>query len=504
MKKIILLLISSLVGLMLTGTIALAQITPQPLSLTVSKNDLGNLKAMTVKITTFDEEDNQLEGGTGLLLGNRDLDYFVATAKHVAEGSARISIPLDVVRKFDATVVTSFPGWDVAVIKFTADRKLTTYPIKVGKTPELLGTPLMVIGYPADECEVLLEGISLKEENFLELSTNEFLTFGEQLITPGYSGGPVFDDKLKLIGMCTEATQESSGGVLCLKYVEAIIPFLELEGVPYQFLVVPSAPPAPPVPDSVKTPAAHPLEGTWTNVNVQSGGITRLIVTRENGELYLQAFGQCQPRDCDWGKQPLADKGNNQFKTYFDPGFKITTLELTLTNGRLSVAEKSVYRDARKPAESTEIFRLQNDRIKRFRPDIKQAPPVKEPAKPSTVKPTIPLIVTPIKVITDAPVQLAPDDKQVFNTYPRATTLQWKPVDGAQSYSIELDCMGCCAAGKWCTDTGRTYQLKEGLINTFYNFNWVGAQKGRWRVWAKKAGGVVTAKSPWREFTYTR
>ena len=102
---------------------------------------------------------------------------------------------------------------------------------------------------------------------------------------------------------------------------------------------------------------------------------------------------------------------------------------------------------------------------------------------------------------SNAPMLIYPAPGAVFDTFPRATTLRWHPVSQAVSYSVELDCM---SSGKWSTDVGKTYQIKEGLNGTTYNFNWVGAQKGRWRVWAKLGDGTLTDKSVWREFDYTR
>ncbi|MDV7399582.1 hypothetical protein RZS08_49670, partial [Arthrospira platensis SPKY1] len=53
--------------------------------------------------------------------------------------------------------------------------------------------------------------------------------------------------------------------------------------------------------------------------------------------------------------------------------------------------------------------------------------------------------------VLTAPQQLAPPDGSVFNNYPRTTTLQWAPVPGAESYTVEVDCFHCCQAGSWCT-----------------------------------------------------
>jgi hypothetical protein len=102
-----------------------------------------------------------------------------------------------------------------------------------------------------------------------------------------------------------------------------------------------------------------------------------------------------------------------------------------------------------------------------------------------------------------APVQVAPPDGAVFSHYPRTTVLRWRRIPAAVSYTVELDCFQCCQVNQWCTDVGQTWQIVGGLTTNTYTFNWVGAQPGRWRVWATNRRGVEGAKSPWREFNYT-
>jgi len=103
----------------------------------------------------------------------------------------------------------------------------------------------------------------------------------------------------------------------------------------------------------------------------------------------------------------------------------------------------------------------------------------------------------------EVPQQVSPADGSVFNNYPRTTTLEWTSVSNAASYTVELDCYHCCEANKWCSDVGKTWIIVPNLQTTSYTFQFVGAQPGRWRVWAVDASGREGAKSPWREFRYT-
>jgi hypothetical protein len=102
-----------------------------------------------------------------------------------------------------------------------------------------------------------------------------------------------------------------------------------------------------------------------------------------------------------------------------------------------------------------------------------------------------------------APRQLSPENKAVFNHYPRETTLRWAPVPGAIGYILETDCYHCCESNRWCSDVkGQGYLTT--VYTTSFTYNFVGAQPGRWRVWAIGENGQEGPKSDWREFRYTR
>lgn len=108
-----------------------------------------------------------------------------------------------------------------------------------------------------------------------------------------------------------------------------------------------------------------------------------------------------------------------------------------------------------------------------------------------------------VPVLT-APTQVSPPNGSVFGHFPRTTTLNWSPVNGAASYTVEVDCYQCCQANKWCTDVGQTWKVVPNITSTSYTFDFVGAQPGRWRVWAVGSGGAQGPKTGWWEFRYTR
>lgn len=113
-----------------------------------------------------------------------------------------------------------------------------------------------------------------------------------------------------------------------------------------------------------------------------------------------------------------------------------------------------------------------------------------------------------------APRLLAPGNGIVFDHYPRNTVLEWKPVSGASSYSIEVQFLsGDGNDAEWCDSfefvgpqlRAMNYPSQNSDIRTTtFNYYHVGAQKGRWRVWAVDSKGRAGRVSEWWEFTYTK
>ena len=99
-----------------------------------------------------------------------------------------------------------------------------------------------------------------------------------------------------------------------------------------------------------------------------------------------------------------------------------------------------------------------------------------------------------------APKLLSPADGAVFEHYPRDTTLVWAAVPGAAAYTVEVDFKD---PRGWASENN-TALLTLEAAEPVANFQFVGAQPGRWRVRAKDANGAAGATSEWREFRYTR
>lgn len=105
-----------------------------------------------------------------------------------------------------------------------------------------------------------------------------------------------------------------------------------------------------------------------------------------------------------------------------------------------------------------------------------------------------------------APLQTGPVDDAEFDHYPRKTKLEWQYVQGATAYRIEIDyCNGRPRNQRTCVDPQPHYtegNTAKRIEATSYELDFVGAQPGRWRVWAMDEKGQEGFKSPWRAFFY--
>ena len=121
-----------------------------------------------------------------------------------------------------------------------------------------------------------------------------------------------------------------------------------------------------------------------------------------------------------------------------------------------------------------------------------------------TVTQSVVVRVTPKKVkavqIMPAPKQISPADGSVFNHYPRRMITRWEPVKGAASYTVHVQ---YGQTSGWERNV-ENLRVESGIKGTFYRFDFVGAQPGRWRVWAVNAKGESGYKSKWRYFNFTR
>ena len=101
-----------------------------------------------------------------------------------------------------------------------------------------------------------------------------------------------------------------------------------------------------------------------------------------------------------------------------------------------------------------------------------------------------------------APALVTPRDQAIFRNHPREVRFAWSRVPQAASYTIEIDCLGCCAPGRWCSEVQGRDQVVPNLTAITYSFEFWGDRQGRWRVWAVNGRGRPGAKSAWSGFAF--
>lgn len=97
------------------------------------------------------------------------------------------------------------------------------------------------------------------------------------------------------------------------------------------------------------------------------------------------------------------------------------------------------------------------------------------------------------------PAQVSPDNNKEFDYYPREVTFVWSGVSapGTVTYNIEIEWYGGIS---W-----QSFTRSQGMAATTYTMdNFVGANPGRWRVWATSSTAGDGPKSDWRYFRFLR
>lgn len=221
--------------------------------------------------------------------------------------------------------------------------------------------------------------------------------------------------------------------------------------------------------------------GQWVNTDPNTRGITALDIRINGTQINVRAFGKAHPNDIDWGTVPgyayAGSVSENLFNgaqvvsAIYQTNFSETILLIRMQGAnRLNVETLTRFTDGSQRANYHAYYNFKRDNSNSG------------------------------YGILPPPLQIGPPKGKVFNHYPRQTKLIWQPVQGAQSYTVEVDYFD----SDWITNRGETYILAPNLYQTSFNFEFVGAQPGRWRVWAVDANGQAGRKSPWWEFKYTR
>jgi hypothetical protein len=105
------------------------------------------------------------------------------------------------------------------------------------------------------------------------------------------------------------------------------------------------------------------------------------------------------------------------------------------------------------------------------------------------------------KGVVPAPLQPQPHDE--FDHYPRKIQFHWDPVNiSGAKYRLEVDAFGARVANKWAEEVNQTFATYNNIATNTFEHNFVGAQRGRWRV-CSIVNGRKCSWSPWSYFRFT-
>ncbi len=145
--------------------------------------------------------------GSGVIL---TADGYIATCAHVVDGAKSIKVTLNDDTSYDAMIIGTDTRNDIAIIKIEA-KNLT--PAALGDSEMLtVGEDVIAIGNPLGELRgTATSGIISAVRRTIEVEGNEMeLVQTDAAISPGNSGGGLFNASGKLIGIVNAKVSDTS------------------------------------------------------------------------------------------------------------------------------------------------------------------------------------------------------------------------------------------------------------------------------------------------------
>jgi S1-C subfamily serine protease len=151
--------------------------------------------------------------GSGFVI---DREGHVITNNHVIEGAAKVSVKLgDSETSYDAEVVGTDPGTDIALLKVDAPEK-AFHPLKLGRSSEMeVGDPVVAIGNPFGLDRTVTSGIVSAVQRNIQAPNGFSISHVIQTdaaINPGNSGGPLINAAGEVIGINAQIATGGGGG----------------------------------------------------------------------------------------------------------------------------------------------------------------------------------------------------------------------------------------------------------------------------------------------------
>ncbi|HEU5064184.1 MAG TPA: trypsin-like peptidase domain-containing protein [Solirubrobacterales bacterium] len=150
--------------------------------------------------------------GSGFVI---DKEGHVITNNHVVEGATDVSVKLgDSERSFEAEVVGTDPGTDIALLKVDAPSS-EFHPLQLGRSSELeVGDPVVAIGNPFGLDRTVTSGIVSALQRNIQAPNGFSISHVIQTdaaINPGNSGGPLINAAGEVIGINAQIATGGGG-----------------------------------------------------------------------------------------------------------------------------------------------------------------------------------------------------------------------------------------------------------------------------------------------------
>ncbi|ASM74838.1 MULTISPECIES: Do family serine endopeptidase [Roseobacteraceae] len=147
--------------------------------------------------------------GSGFIISE---DGKIVTNNHVVEGAETVKVKLADGRSFDATVIGSDPMTDVAVLQLDTDEKMAF--VNFGDSDAMrAGDEVVAVGNPFGLGGTVTTGIVSALSRNINSGPYDNYIQTDAAINRGNSGGPLFNNEGKVIGMNTAIFSPDGGSV---------------------------------------------------------------------------------------------------------------------------------------------------------------------------------------------------------------------------------------------------------------------------------------------------
>lgn len=151
--------------------------------------------------------------GSGVII---DEDGYIVTNEHVVSRASKIKVRLSDGKDFEATMISSDPISDLAVLKINSPTPLPY--VKMGTSKDLMiGEPVIALGNPFGLENSVTTGVLSATNRTITFNTQhgdvkyEGLIQTDALINPGNSGGPLVNMDGELIGINAAIVNQAQG-----------------------------------------------------------------------------------------------------------------------------------------------------------------------------------------------------------------------------------------------------------------------------------------------------